>query len=977
MALTTNNFINVWSLAAASLVGIEIPQMPVNVEIGTYGHRSVGFPSVTISANAHGAAYMTAVNGSTGRANAEILSTQQLVQDAAPTHRAGLLIRGSGTAGAENGYVAYFKEESHPSKGFSSDGVSNQFVSFFPTATMDFGLGSFTIERWITLNAAGFPRGFAPFNKQGSTWNTDAGWGMGSDFLGDNFFAWACDGTNFAGGSTSISDVGIRPLTDLVGQRVHVAFVFDRTAGRVKCYINGTKATSELDISSVTGSLDNGEYMYDGYSVGWNTDGVTHETRLWAGARTDTEIVENMHKRLVGNETNLRMLQRYEENTATTAYDDTANGNDGLLNNGAAWVNDEDKILLTVAKLVAGTLTELATAPVAAPLVNPRDTFIRFRVNGSAIKATAFAYNVAEPDWLIQITDTSITADGYVGPYSRCLVANNAGFRVPGFVSVAINGETAPRPRSDIEIHTYMNDPSNKRIGIAEIGVLGQLDNGTANPSFVLVSTAPFSTKGSDSPPNEAYDDIMIEGPVFTSKAPDNLIGRSSQSYADVILDNSEGTRDHWSAWNWDGRSFDYFLGGEGWRKWDFLRVMTATTAEVFVPKLGQLGLKVRDRSALLNRKLQDSVIGGATANAGAPQPDVFGKVFNIEPVLKDAATYRYKFSSKSLAGATGITEVRDSAGSVAYTADLANGEFTLNATPTGSGRITLDVTNDLTEGSALKAGYTHGHALQTILEDRAGFGPSSSYLGERAGSLALFGGNPNANIGLYIREETNVLDLMDMVAGSGGGFWYLNELGLLCAVTIRIPTAPYDYSLIGTDIDDLKIDKFFLPSVAEQLGYQKNWSPQTEGYIGSVSAADRALYAAPAQYTFINPSYSGLDQPANHELRRRPRNRDTLLVQKTEAEAEVTRNDLIFRKLCVQASFTTDIDVLKYQLGQSVLVTYPREHFHLGLPGLITGMSNKNFVKNTVTLTALFQIQGQFPITTAGRPIVTVEDFY
>jgi hypothetical protein len=745
MPLTPNNFINAWSFGANDVVGIEIPQAPVNPNIGTYGFRSIGIPSITCAIGARGATYLTAVDSDPGRDNAEVLTVMQLKAGTTPAY-GGVVVRGSGVAGAENGYLCV--------------------------------------------------------------------------------------------------------------------------------------------------------------------------------------------------------------------------------------VNQGSNIIMLV-KCVAGVATFIDALVVTMP-AEAEDWYIRFRVNGTSLKLKAWRFDETEPAaWGVSAIDSDIAGAGFVGLGCEATAVNTMTFNTPGFISVGTNGETAPRPMSEIEQRNWFNNDSNPCVLIVKAGVLGQDISGNPIDSQVLASNWPFVTEGSDVPPNQVFDDVMVQAPTFTSKASEQITsGRSSQAYGDVIFNNEGGVRDHWLTWNWDGREFEMYKGGVGWRLWDFVRVLSATNGQIYVPKKDQIGLNVLDKSALLNRKVQDDTIGGTTANKGAPVPITMGHVFNVKPVLTDGATFRYKYHDESIAGAVGIEEVRDSGDSVAFT-DQGNGEFTLNASPTNGSEITMDVNIDVSAGSSIRAGNRHSRALQTIVENRAGFGTSSCYVGARNGSLALFGADPTDEIGIYMPDAPNMVTLLDMIALSPGGFWYFNRLGIFCASLLRVPVAqPGDPELIEDDITGFKVDKIILPSDPQQLGYLKNWNPQTSGFVGIVSVADRALFSAEAQWTTELPSHIGLDRPVNHELRERPRNRATLMYNQTDAIAEVNRLDSIFSKTCALVSFETKVNAVYYNLGDTLTLTYSRFGFEQGKAGIILGLE-ENFAKGSVRITLFVQLTAQFPVTTSSEPYVTAADFY
>lgn len=626
---------------------------------------------------------------------------------------------------------------------------------------------------------------------------------------------------------------------------------------------------------------------------------------------------------------------------------------------------------LTVAKVVAGALTSLAASAVGLP-ASEEDYYIRFRVNGTSLKARAWRYDAPEPSaWAIDTTDSAVASAGYVGLYFQCLTANNAGFHVPGFVSVGTNGESAPRPRTDGEIRNWVNDETNQRVILCKIGVLGQLANGTANASQLLVSNWPFVTRGSDDPPDQVFDDLIIDAPTLRASANEQLLGRSTLSIGELVIASENGVRDHLLQWNWDGRTFEQYLGGVGWRLWDFFRVLTGTVTSVYAPRRGQISFKLRDMGAVLDKKLQTAVMGGSEADAGAVQPYLLGKVFNVEPVLKSSGSRIWKFHSGSKATATGVSAVRDKGSSVANTPDLANGEVTL--TTDNVGRVTMDFNDDR---NVTAAGNTHRRAIRTIIEDQAGLGAEACYLGARAGSLDTFA--TTATIGYYARREVNVRAALDEIAISAGGFWYPNILGLFCAAQLRLPAAPYDHILLEDDLDDdIEIEEIWLPAEAEQLGYQKNWTPQDpDGLASGVSVANRALYGAPAQYTAIAPSYSGLDQPSNHILRRRLKVRQTLFYDKADAETEATRLDAIFSKTCAIVRFTSRFNGPFFDLGESLHLTHSKYGFSAGRAGVIVGFE-KRWRNASATLRLFVQLPGLFPVTTVAVPHPTAEDLY
>lgn len=136
-----------------------------------------------------------------------------------------------------------------------------------------------------------------------------------------------------------------------VNQKVHVAFVLDDGIGYL--YVNGiqmgTGSLSAVDTPAGNENVKIGERISGG-SIPFH--GSLDEIRIWDVARTAGEIQDNMNSELCTQQSNLQLHLKLNEGIAggdntgiTTAADDSANDNDGTLNNfsltGATsnWVN--------------------------------------------------------------------------------------------------------------------------------------------------------------------------------------------------------------------------------------------------------------------------------------------------------------------------------------------------------------------------------------------------------------------------------------------------------------------------------------------------------------------------------------------------------------------------------------------------------------------------------------------------------------
>lgn len=147
------------------------------------------------------------------------------------------------------------------------------------------------------------------------------------------------DGSVWGSGVTSVVAIPVNIWT-------HIATVREES-GKIRLYINGVEDVNSTTIT-LSGSNDRlrcigvGKYTASSF-VNW-FNGELDEVRIWNTARSASEIRENMMRTLVGDESGLAALYRFDQTGGSTLYDATLNAYNGTLINMDAvadWVDSE------------------------------------------------------------------------------------------------------------------------------------------------------------------------------------------------------------------------------------------------------------------------------------------------------------------------------------------------------------------------------------------------------------------------------------------------------------------------------------------------------------------------------------------------------------------------------------------------------------------------------------------------------------
>ncbi len=453
------------------------------------------------------------------------------------------------------------------------------------------------------------------------------------------------------------------------------------------------------------------------------------------------------------------------------------------------------------------------------------------------------------------------------------------------------------------------------------------------------LSTVAYTTLPTDSPANRVYSPIVSGGVAFTETLP--LDGSATLSVGDIELNNDDGLLDSWLDDVWVNKPIRIYIGDVSWVRADFRLIFTGIVDNINSRAANRLNISLRDKLQRLNTPVSETLLGGTTPNKDRLIPLCFGEVHNVEPLLVDPATLKYKVHGSAIER---LIEVRDNGVPVGINESLIDGTFTLVAQQAGT--ITCSVQGD-------KPTTYSNRIADTITRLVTGYGKVSDRLTTAdidTAQFAEFNAAHPQPVGVYLNDRSNVIEVCQQLASSVGAQISMSREGLLRLLKITLPATgtplvvtPSDYVAKSLEIKE-RVDV----KAAIKVGYCKNYTTQT-GLNTGLPASHKDLF----MQEYLSVTAKNQSVADTYKLNTEPVQTDTLLLTESDATAEANRLLTLWQQPRTVYTFVGYSHLLTIPLGQALTLVSPRFGLSEGKTGIVVGIQS-DWVSRRVTIEVL-----------------------
>lgn len=376
------------------------------------------------------------------------------------------------------------------------------------------------------------------------------------------------------------------------------------------------------------------------------------------------------------------------------------------------------------------------------------------------------------------------------------------------------------------QFQAWLENSTSRRCILVEVIV-----NISGVETTLYLSNRNYATGSTDTPANTTYLPYIQTSLAFNQSL--SLDGTPSLSYGDIAIDNTNGIRDTWLNYIWANRSISIYIGDTTFTRDNFTKIYSGYVSDISSSDRNTLNISIRDLLQRLNTPVTSILVGGTDQNKEILRPLCFGEVHNITPVLIDTANLIYMVHNGPIES---IIEVRDNGVPLilgtGYTVNLVSGTFTL--LKSAFGVITCSVQGEKTTtdslGNLVVGTYSNTvvKLIQVIVSKYGNLVLSPSDMDIT--TINTFDTANQAPVGIYLNNNTNVINACQQLASSVAAQFTSNRSGLITILKIDTPSSTGQTRFISdTDIilGSLAVDQKVAVQGSIKLGYCQNYTVQ------------------------------------------------------------------------------------------------------------------------------------------------------
>lgn len=409
---------------------------------------------------------------------------------------------------------------------------------------------------------------------------------------------------------------------------------------------------------------------------------------------------------------------------------------------------------------------------------------------------------------------------------------------------------------------------SKTNVQLRYLAILQPYDLDTSSTTTIYLSGEGFITSPTDSPANTFFQPRLIEPISFTRSmfSQGKVGGFTVPGFGNLVLANGDGELDDFADYAWDSRSVEIRVGEAGAEFQYYFTIFTGESKSIeFDDDTVQVIL--RDRQDDFTIDFPPNIYSGSGVSAnivGQAKPLCFGEVYNISPVLTDSTNRVYQVHDGVINAVDAVYE-----GGVAltlttdYTVDLNAGTITLVADPTGP--ITADV-RGAKDGTVYLDSVSE--IVREIVTTYAGLSDPSDLDTQSFTDLETAN---SSTVGLYVPDTTDILDALDQLMNTIGGFYGFDRDGKFFVGRLELPTGSGitpDAEFDQTNIIELTRLASEIPNYRFRVQYKKNYTPLDESQFGaSITQAQRDYLVRDGLFEVVEDAAVQTAYPNSNEL--------------------------------------------------------------------------------------------------------------